>query len=259
VNLGLNNNLQMKVRSSKDTATGYKNITLLDAFSINTSYNLAVDSFQWSPIRIAARANIADRLNFTGSATFDPYSYDYEHMRPSPRTMYDLGKGIARFTGASVALSSSFRSGGAKRMAPPVNNTGDDDYSRLMRNNAYMNYVDFNIPWNANLSYMLNLTRTPSAYSKSDTSIITQSVMISGDFNLTARWKVAFNTGYDITNKQMSISSIDIYRDLHCWEMRMGLIPFGRNKSFNFTLNVKAQVLHDMRLLRRRDYRDAVY
>jgi len=41
--------------------------------------------------------------------------------------------------------------------------------------------------------------------------------------------------------------------------MRLGTIPFGPRKSYNFTLNVKASILQDLRLVRRRDYRDAVY
>lgn len=262
ITMGLNNNLQMKVRSSKDTNTGFKNITLLDALSINTAYNLAVDSFQWSPITIAARTNIIDKISFSGNANFDPYAIDYSNGRRTASTLYSEGKGIARLTNATAALSASFHSSkGSKPATPQVNvpNAQESDYTRLMRNNGYQNYVDFNVPWNVNLSYALSLNKIPSIYSHSDTSVVSQNIIIGGDFNLTPLWKVAFNTGYDITMKQVTLSSIDIYRDLHCWEMRLGLIPFGTRKSFNFSLNVKAQILHDMRLLRRRDYRDAVY
>jgi hypothetical protein len=45
---------------------------------------------------------------------------------------------------------------------------------------------------------------------------------------------------------------------MHCWEMRLSTIPFGQRKSFYFTLQVKAQVLNDLKLIRRRDYRDAL-
>jgi hypothetical protein len=127
-----------------------------------------------------------------------------------------------------------------------------------MRNNGSYNYVDFNIPWSLNLTYAFQLERRPSTFSRSDSSIITQTVNVSGDINFTPRWKVAFSTGYNLVEKQITFTSIDIYRDLHCWEMRLGLIPFGFRKSFNFSLNVKAQVLQDLRLLRRRDFRDAV-
>ncbi|MEN9339778.1 MAG: hypothetical protein RIQ62_1090, partial [Bacteroidota bacterium] len=51
-------------------------------------------------------------------------------------------------------------------------------------------------------------------------------------------------------------TSFTIYRDLHCWEMRLNLIPFGLLKSYNFTLNVKSTVLQDLKLVRRKDFRD---
>ena len=79
-----------------------------------------------------------------------------------------------------------------------------------------------------------------------------------GDFNLTQQWKIAVTSGYNFSEKQLQVTSIDIYRDLHCWEMRLGAVPFGPRKNYNFTLNVKASVLQDLKLLRRRDFRDAL-
>jgi hypothetical protein len=128
-----------------------------------------------------------------------------------------------------------------------------------MQNGGYYNYVDFNIPWSLNLSYSLNVDKQYAAYSKSDTTVLGQNLMFSGDFNLTSRWKVSVSSGYDFETNSLTFTSIDIYRDLHCWEMRLGTIPFGPRKSFNFTLNVKASILQDLKLVRRRDYRDAVY
>jgi hypothetical protein len=47
-----------------------------------------------------------------------------------------------------------------------------------------------------------------------------------------------------------------VFRDLHCWAMHMQAVPFGPRKSYNFTLNVKAAVLQDLKIMRRRDFRD---
>lgn len=259
ITFALNNNLQMKVRNDKDSAKGFKNIVLLDALDFNTSYNLAADSFQWDYYRFSARTNIVNLLNISAAAVFDPYQWDYVNGRRTAKTMQSLGNGLARLSTANLGLGASFRSKakGDKKQTPS-NALMANDYNSLMRNGGYYNYVDFNIPWTLNVSYALNLTRTPSKYSLSDSPIVTQTINLQGDINFTPRWKVAFSTGYNVVQKQITFSSIDIYRDLHCWEMRLGLIPFGVRKSFNFSLNVKAQVLHDMRLIRRRDFRDAV-
>jgi hypothetical protein len=259
INYGLGNNLQIKIRTkgaSDSSAT--KNVTLIDAFNISGAYNAAADSFNWSPLRMDFRTSIANKLSISGSAGFDPYGIDYNTGRRLPQTLWDRHLGLVRFTNAQIALSSSFRSASNNGNADkPAVKT--DEYNRLMQNNGYGDYVDFNIPWGISFSYSLNLQRQWSAYSHNDTDVVTQSLRFNGDFNLTPRWKIAYSSGYDFVNHQLTLTSFDIYRDLHCMEMRMGLIPFGPRKSYNFSLNVKASILQDLKLLRRRDYRDTVY
>ncbi|MGB3619240.1 MAG: putative LPS assembly protein LptD, partial [Catalinimonas sp.] len=54
VGLGLNNQLEMKVRQRSDTAETTEKVSLLDNLGINTSYNLAADSFNLSNLTINA-------------------------------------------------------------------------------------------------------------------------------------------------------------------------------------------------------------
>jgi hypothetical protein len=85
---------------------------------------------------------------------------------------------------------------------------------------------------------------------------IVQSINFSGDVNITRKWKIGFTTGYDVKNKEFTYTSIDIYRDLHCWEMRFNWIPLGYRKGWNFQINVKASVLQDLKYKMQRDFRD---
>jgi len=246
-------NLQIKVRSSKDTVTGFKNITLIDALGANVAYNLAVDSFQWSSIGLNFRTNVLDKINISSSAAFDPYAFDYDYGRRLPQTMNEKGFGLARFKNASLSLGTNFHSkpkGGAK------NPTTSAEYGRIMRNAGYNDYVDFNIPWSFNFSYSLTLSQTYNASSKRDTMVLNHSFTLAGELQLTERWKLTVNTGYNLDIHQVTLSSIDVYRDLHCWQMHFQTFPFGPRKSFNFTLNVKSSILQDLKLTRRRDYRD---
>ena len=258
LNFGLNNNLQIKTRSSKDTVTGTRNITLIDALSFTGSYNLAADSFKWSPLAISFRTNIANILNLSGGAIFSPYTIDRSTGRNLPQTTMAAGEGLARFNTANVALSASFRS--RQRSGNESRATAGNDYQRLMHyGGGYNDYVDFNIPWSLNVSYALTVNNRLAVLSGADSLAYSQNLMFNGDFNLTPRWKIGFSSGYDFEQGRMTFTSIDIYRDLHCWEMRLNTIPFGPRKSYNFTLNVKASILQDLRLLRRRDFRDAIY
>lgn len=256
INFGLNNNLQIKTRSRKDTVGTGRNITLIDALNLTSAYNIAADSFNWSPFNINFRTNILDKFNVSANAVFDPYGLDYQTGRRSRNTVWQEGNGIARFRNANVALSANFRSKQRSKEDNPAVRT--DEYNQLMQYGGYNGYVDFDIPWSFNVAYTLNVDKLYSFYSKNDTTTLTQNLLFSGDFNLTSRWKVTFSSGYDFTNKALTITSIDIYRDLHCWEMRLGTIPFGPRKSYNFSLSVKASILQDLKLVRRRDYRDTV-
>jgi len=256
ITFGIGNTLQMKTRSEKDTVTGFKNISLIDGFSIQSSYNMAVDSFQWSPLSMTFRTNVLDKVNISASANFDPYSIDYNTGRRTPVLLADNGDGLFHFSNAQVSLGTNFHS---KAKSSDNKSTNSDEYTRLMRNNGYSDYVDFNIPWSFNVSYSLSANNNYTPYGHRDTLVYAQYAQFQGDFNVTSRWKVGVSSGYDFTAHQLALTQLNIYRDLHCWEMRLSAIPFGVRKSYSFTLNVKAAILQDMKLTRRRDFRDAAY
>lgn len=255
VNFGLNNNLQMKVRSARDSTTGFKNVTLIDAFGVTTAYNIAADSFNLSPLAVNFRTNILDKINISSSANYDPYKFNYNTGLRENELMLQNGSGLARFTNATFSLGSNFHSQPLKTNGQSPTNS--EEYKRVMANNGAKEYVDFNIPWSFNVNYVLTANKNYSYYSKKDTTILAQNITLQGDLNLTERWKLTINTGYNITQHQITFTSIDVYRDLHCWQMHMQMIPFGDRKSYNFTLNVKAAVLQDLKITRRRDFRDA--
>ena len=113
-----------------------------------------------------------------------------------------------------------------------------------------------NIPWSFNVSYSFTANKNYSYFSKRDTLLYSQSLTFQGELQITTRWKVTVNTGYNFDYHQLTLTSIDVYRYLHCWAMHLQTIPFGPRKSFTFTLNVKASVIQDLKLVKRRDFRD---
>jgi hypothetical protein len=125
-----------------------------------------------------------------------------------------------------------------------------------MRNAGYNEYVDFNIPWNFTIGYTLNADSRYIPAKWADSIVVSHAVNLSGELQLTELWKLAVITGYNFDLKQMTITSFNLYRDMHCWQMQFMTFPFGPRKHFNFTLNVKSTVLQDLKLVRRRDFRD---
>ena len=254
VNFGINNNLQIKIRSAKDTITGFKNVTLIDALGASVSYNPAADSFKWSNIGLNFRTNVMDKINISSSASFDPYAIDYNTGRRLPQTMEDMGFGLARFSSATLSLGSNFHS---KPAGGATNPSNSEEYGRVMRNAGYNNFSDFNIPWSINFSYSLSANDIYSTFSKRDTIILSQTLTMQGELKITERWKLNVSSGYNFSYKQLTLTSIDVYRDLHCWAMHLQTVPFGPRKSFTFTLNVKSAILQDLKLTKRRDFRDS--
>ena len=123
-------------------------------------------------------------------------------------------------------------------------------------------YVDWNVPWNISISYDLNYTTSYSYrngywdYDVSKDNKLIQTLSFSGDVNITSKWKFGFRSGYDFENNDLTYTSIDIYRDLHCWEMRFNWIPYGFRQSWNFSINIKSSLLQDLKLDKKKDFRD---
>lgn len=258
VSFGLNNTLEAKIKQQNDSGSVDKKVSLIDNFTASVSYNVAAKNYQWSNINLNGRTKLFKLLDVNALAKLDPYQVDTAGVRieefqwnkdPSKTALFS-GRSIGRLTSATLALSTSLRS--KENSAKPKTSTlGTED--ELDYINAHPNaYVDFNVPWNVTVFYNLNYNKSGNERSK----IITQTANISGDLSLTKNWKIIVSSGYDFTKKEVTITSIEVYRDLHCWEMRFNWVPFGFRQSFSLNLNVKSAMLKDLKLTRKKDWYD---
>lgn len=269
ISFGLDNNLEMKVFSKKDTSGNHeKKVKLLDGFGLNTNYNLLADSFKLSPFSWYARTNLFDKVNISASGNIDPYQVDNRGHRLD-KYVWQAGKlSLGRLTNASLTLSTSFQSKDKKSKAKQqtidsIENAQTSDAAfqaqqrqlQMVRNNPG-EYVDFDIPWRLDLSYSLSYTNTVLVDSGGYVRRLTQYVSFNGDFSLTPKWKIGMNSGFDFTNMQIAYTNMYISRDLHCWQMSINLVPFGTFRQFSITINPKAGILRDLRINRSRQFMD---
>jgi len=269
LNFGLDNNLEMKVFSKKDTTGNHeRKIKLLDGFGINGSYNLVADSFKLSTFSLYARTNLFDKLNISASGNLDPYQVDSRGRRID-KYVWQQGKiSLGRLTNASISMSTSFQSKDKKSTAKEakidsIQNVqgGDAAFAAQQRQLAQVRnnpgeYVDFDIPWRIDLSYSLSYTNTIIPDSGGVVKRITQYVSFNGDFSLTPKWKIGLNSGFDFTNMQIAYTNMYISRDLHDFNLSINLIPFGTYRQFSFTISAKAGLLKDLRLNRTKQFYD---
>jgi len=258
VGLSLSNNLEMKVRSKSDTITGMKKVMLIESFSLSTSYDLARDSLRWAPLTLSARTTLFKKLQIQYSASFDPYIQD-STGRALNQFEWDVNKRLFRRENSSWNFSMSYNLSSAKSLKskqankPPPAVPGDQLNEILAEPQAY---IDWNNPWNLNLTYNLRYTAAQIAGNESMKKDLVQTLGFNGDINITPKWKFSLASGYDFKSNKLSYTSVNVYRDLHCWEMRFNWIPIGYLKSWNFYIKVKASVLQDLKLNRKKDFRD---
>jgi hypothetical protein len=261
INFSLANNIEMKVRGSRDTVAQSKTVKLLERLNFSTSYNLYADSLNWSNINMTGNTSLFDnkvRVNF--NALMDPYALD-ENFRRYDAFQWNVNRSPGRITRAGLSMTMSLRSAAATSrgaesypgeqrqpgMDPMMDGVqpGEDIFGHLddidHSVHYYGDYVDFTVPWDLNVRYNLNYTKPR------DEGQINQTLNFSGDVSLTPRWKIQFSSGYDFRARDFTMTSINIFRDLHCWDMRFGVVPFGSRKSWNFTIAVKSSLLKDLK------------
>ena len=110
VSFSLANNLEMKVKSDKDSI-GEKKISLIENLNIQESYNFAADSLRWSDLSTSILLRITKGFNLNLSATWDLYTYG---LTPSgtPVKLDKLriasGKGLGRLMRTGTSFSYTF-------------------------------------------------------------------------------------------------------------------------------------------------------
>ena len=269
--ISFNNNVEIKVRSRKDTITGTKKIPVFDNLTVSMAYDFAADSLRWQPLTISGRSTICKQLNITFSLAFDPYVINENGVRCN-RTEWKVNRRLLRFSNANVNVGFNLVLNkdlftGKKNNKKDYNQVKNDE-SVLDQNLTGMSNVrpDFSDPWSFTINYTFAYTtndnygyyivNTRTANTKAYNHKFVQTLNVTGEFSITKKWKLGFTTGYDFMQKEMSYTSIDIYRDLHCWEMRFNWIPFGYRKGWSFTINIKASALKDVKFDMQKDFRD---
>lgn len=251
VSFALSNNLEMKVRSRKDTLTGTKKIMLIEDLTIRAGYDLAKDSMNWDNITVTGRTTLFKRININYAGSWDLYAVDTSGKRIN-QLEWNVNHRLLRLSSYQWMISAGFTLTGNDFKK------GKSTQPAASPPNAIhpLPAVDYSNPWSLTLNYNLTYANRWNSTERDYVPDTSQTLNINGDISITPKWKFGFTTGYDFDNKGFSYTSINVYRDLHCWEMVLNWIPMGYRKSYNFTIRVKASVLKDLKLEKKTDFRD---
>lgn len=244
LNINLNNNIEAKLRKKTDTGFVYNKTTLLQNISATTGYNFAVDSFRLQQIAVTARTTLFKHFDIVASSNLDPYAYSATSRNPNGdirKYQYNETGQIARLTSANFAFNTSISSdklAAAKKLREAPNQSNGAEKG------VKTNYdPSLRLPWNITINYNLGLSNTNNTKLQP-----THAINCRADVMPTKYWKVGITTGYDFTRQNLSYTSVNIYRDLKCWEARIDWVPFGFRKSYMLTINIKASMLSEFKI-----------
>ena len=267
IGLSLTNNLEAKVRDKDSTATEPKKIFLLNSLNFSTSYNIASDSLNWNPVRMTGGTQLFDnKMSLNFGATLDPYALDNNNKKINTFNI-DNGGSLFRISSANLTMSynlssdtfggddsndndaatqESLRSGGrADDLFGKPQDFADRRLNSDRKNDEDPTPTDlykYKIPWSLRLAYAVNYNN-----SRRQSEISSQSLMFSGDIELSPRWSVGASSGYDFKNKGFTYTQLRFERDLESWRMNFSWIPFSSRSSWNFFIGIRSSILSDIK------------
>lgn len=280
MSISITNNIEMKVLDKKDsTGQTFKKVKIFDNLSANTGYNFAADSFKLNNISLTARTSfLKGKLSLNTSATVDPYVYKLIsksdngtiQQRRLDRYAWNNGKGLGQISNFRAAINLNLQGKSKSTASEEVKNQEqrqraqdqaaldpfndplyqqDEELQEVVdhiRNNPEQ-YVDFKVPWSLRTNY--SFTRQKTGFRA---PVVRKTMSFGGSLGLTDKTQITWNSGYDFENNEFTTTNISVHRDLHCWVMDFNWVPFGTYQSYMLTIRVKAQMLQDLKVEKRK-------
>ncbi|MCB0760724.1 MAG: hypothetical protein KDC12_04305 [Flavobacteriales bacterium] len=260
ITFGVQNNLEMKVRDKSADKLAWKKIKILEGFNVSSSYNLLADSLKLANFNVRAFTTIYKNLKLTLNSVLSPYARDLQG-RAIDTYIWDAQRKLLRMQSMDGSIRMRFSSRERQRQIQQqsINQESltDTEQQELNYINSTSNdYLDLTQSWSMDVGYTFNLTKNWDPELLKDTIAIRHAISLNASVNVFRNWYITYTGGYDLLNKDFTPTTVSFYWDLHCWEMAFNWIPFGDRKSYNIQLNVKASMLKDLKLQRRKNYGD---
>ncbi|MDR6922839.1 DNA-directed RNA polymerase delta subunit [Chryseobacterium sp. 2987] len=237
--LSIGNNVEMKVRSKKDS-TGVKKVKIFESLNFSGSYNFAAKTHPWSVFTFSGQSSFFNnKLSVNTSLALEPYRIAFAPGENVGVRTEDFGHFSVQ--GFNVQMSyplSSELFGEKTDYAKKYASKGE------VRNENYYfdddNYAHFDQAWtlNVNANY---------AYSKGTSRLGNKiaSIGLDGSIKLTPYWNINGSTHYDLVSKELAYTRIGFSRDQRSFTINFNWVPFGQYKVYDFFIGIKANILSD--------------
>lgn len=275
ISLSMSNNVEMKWRTKNDSV---KKVSVIDELGASLSYNLAAKVRPWSNLSTRLRLKLTKNYTFSFNATWATYAYTFNdrgQVVVGERTEWSYGR-FGRFQGMSQNLSYTFNNGSWNKFKMWLNKfkkeeeLGDLPEGSMAKGGAPAEqkssfkgsktkpvqkadvdedgYMPFKFPWSFSVSYGISMSENTAAKINIRNMRypykFTQNLNFSGNVGISDNWRISFTSGYNFENKKLTTTTMNISRDLHCFEMSCGVVlsPY---ISYNFTFRATSAMLAD--------------
>lgn len=278
ISFDIGNNIEMKIKSDSDS-TGVKKVSIIDELGANLSYNLAAKQQPWSNLSTRLRlkwGKFALNLN----TTWMTYAYEFDkngNVVVGNKTEWSYGR-FGRFQGMSKNLSYTFNNQSWKKWVKgfrklfygedeeeeevtadnnledgmELDNPDNDKQGENKKDNSdgldENGYMKFSIPWSFSVSYGITMaedrSRNINVKNMRYPFKFVHNLNFSGNVKLSSNWIINFSSGWDFTNNELSMTTVNVSRDMHCFNISAGFV-FGPFTSYHVTMRANASTLTD--------------
>ena len=278
INMDVSNNVEMKIRTDKDS-TGVRKISIIDELGGSLSYNMAAKTKPWSNLSTRIRLKLTKNYTFSLNSVWATYAYEFNEQGRvvvGDRTEWSYGR-FGRFQGMSQNLSYTFNNGTWKKWQEKIDKllhpSEEDEETEAQGGGALGapnkgerssnssntkgdgsveldedGYMAFKIPWSFSVSYGISMRENTQAKINTKNMRypykLTQNMNFSGNIKISNKWNMNFSSGWDFVDKELTTTTMNVSRDMHCFNMSCGVVlkPY---RSYNFSIRANSAMLAD--------------
>jgi hypothetical protein len=213
IGMALNNTLEAKVDPKDgDEDEEPRKVKILNNLNFSTSYNIAADSLNWSPLRMTAgTAILKNKLALNVNASMDPYALNANGTRINEFNINNGGS-LLRLTNANFTANYSISS---KELKDKKSSGGSSDPNSESASNMF------------------------------GESLTARNQQINTDQEDVK--KATLSSGYDFRNAGITYTQLRFERDLDSWRFSFNWVPFGDRATYYFFIGIKSGPLSDLK------------
>ncbi|MEX0649310.1 MAG: putative LPS assembly protein LptD [Balneolaceae bacterium] len=247
MSFGLTNILETKqVKRDSTGEVQSTNLRLIDNLSINSGYNFAADSLNFSQVNVSLSSRVLDGIRFQASANYTLYARD-ENGRQLNTFIWNASNKFLQPQNYNLSLSTSFNGGkrGVQVQTPayrPYDPYNQGFFSPVDRRFNLDPIQPLHSTWSVGLDFSYRWTWRSGQEANESATLNVNNIQ----FNLTPKWRVGTRIGYEFIDKELTPSQFSLSRSMICWDLSFQFNPFGEFQYYFFRLSLSSSQISNL-------------